>query len=150
MKNGVIWLVVICMVFILSWIAGSWLQKPDEVTFHPVSSLSCESGMTHCKVRFSDAALELEFVSPAIVMSPFVVKLTTKADVAEATMQFRMKNMDMGIQQYRLANIGNGLWQSEVILPVCSLGRSDWNATLDVKYKNLWWRGDFDFEAASH
>lgn len=150
MKNKVIWLFVICMVFMLSWIAGSRLQNPEEAAFHPVTSLSCESVPTHCKVRLSDATLELEFASPAIVMSPFVVKMTTTADVAEATMQFRMKNMDMGIQRYSLVNIGNGLWQSEVILPVCSLGRSDWNAALEVKYQNMWWRGDFDFEAASH
>jgi len=53
------------------------------------------------------------------------------------------------VQRYRLLNKGNGLWESDVVLPVCSLVRSDWMAILEVQYQETWWRGEFEFTASN-
>lgn len=149
MKSGLILLMVISLVLVVSWFIGSKLQQQDEVLFQAMTVSPCQPVDRKCNAMFSDAVLQFELSSP-VVMTPFIAKIITHADVSEIYLQFRMKNMDMGVQRYRLVNDGNGLWRSEVVLPVCSLGRSDWIATLEVKYQDTWWRGEFDFEAVGN
>ena len=43
-----------------------------------------------------------------------------------------MVGMDMGINRYSLLKQQNGDFVGKVILPVCSVGRSDWLAKLSV------------------
>lgn len=150
MKNGMLWLMVIIMVFVLSWYVGGKLRNQNDETFQVMTTMSCQpDSAPQCKASFADASLEIVLTPPVVVMSPIPVKMTTPVDITEAYLHFGMKNMDMGMQRYRLTRAGKGVWQSEVILPVCSLGRSDWTATLEVRYQDQWWRGEFDFEAAS-
>lgn len=48
------------------------------------------------------------------------------------TLRFDMVGMDMGVNQYRLQVIDKGVWQAQVMLPVCVTGRRDWFATVRV------------------
>lgn len=43
-----------------------------------------------------------------------------------------MVDMDMGVNRYRLEPAGAGVWQANVVLPVCVAGRSNWIMTLEV------------------
>ena len=149
MKNGLILLIAIIFIFVMSWLIGDKLQSYQEMPFQDMIVSSCQPVDAQCKAEFSDATLQFELSSP-VVMMPFVAKVITHADVSDIYLHFRMKNMEMGVQRYRLVNDGNGLWQSEAVLPVCSLGRSDWIATLEVKYKGAWWRGDFEFKVVGN
>ena len=79
-------------------------------------------------------------------MSPFSVVVESAAEVTQVTLQFRMQGMEMAVQRYRLLKNKSGTWQAEVMLPVCSLGRSDWVALLDVQLKQEWWRVEMYFE----
>ena len=83
-----------------------------------------------------------------MVMKPFTVSVETDAALSNLHLKFRMKNMDMGMQRYALEQNKHGQWQADVVLPVCSLGRSDWTLTLETEYKNSVWRGDLDLSAA--
>lgn len=143
-----IWIAVVALVFVLSWLVGGMLQQ-DVLPFRPMIYTPCQPVGVACEATFSDATLQLEFTAPVVVMSPFIASVDSPADIPEMYVQFRMNNMDMGVQRYRLLNKGNGLWESEVVLPVCSLARSDWTAILEVQYQKTWWRGEFEFTAAN-
>lgn len=147
MRN-LLWIVVIALVFVLSWYVGGMLQQQDEKAIQPMTHLPCQPVGSVCEAGFSDATLQIEFISPVVVMLPFTARVNTKANISEMYLQFRMKNMDMGEQRYRLLNKGNGLWESGIVLPVCSLARSDWIAVLEVEYQKIWWRGEFEFTVA--
>jgi hypothetical protein len=40
--------------------------------------------------------------------------------------------MDMGLNRYQLITDGAGRWLAKVTLPVCSSGRGDWLAVVEV------------------
>lgn len=144
-----LWLVVIVSVFVGSWFMGDVLRHQGDNIFRPMTVATCPSGV-NCEAKFSDQTLKLQLSPTPVVMAPFIALVETSADITEIYLQFQMKDMDMGVQRYRLLSDGHGQWQSEVMLPVCSLGRSDWVAILDMKYREEWWRGEFPFEARSN
>ena len=48
-------------------------------------------------------------------------------DVRELSASFRMKDMDMGPNRFRLAKQADGSWRADgVYLPFCASGRRDW------------------------
>lgn len=143
-----IWIPGIALVFFLSWFFGRQLQLQDKITFQPMATMLCQPVGKTCNAEFSDVTLQLTFVSPVVVMSPFVASVATQADISEMYLVFRMRDMDMGVQRYRMQKNNDGVWQSAITLPVCALGRSDWTAILQVSYKKTWWRGEFDFTAS--
>lgn len=149
MRNRIGIIAGIAVIFVASWIAGSKLQQQDAMPFKTMSVVSCQPIGTTCTAEFHDAILQLEFSPSVVVMSPFLASVSTQADIEDVFLEFRMNNMDMGMQRYRLLKNENGVWQSEITLPVCSLGRSDWTAVLEVQYRSTWWRGEFGFEAAA-
>lgn len=144
-----LWFVVIVSVFVGSWFMGDVLRHQGDNIFRPMTVATCPSSV-NCEAIFSDQTLKLQLSPTPVVMAPFIALVETGEDIAEIYLQFQMKDMDMGVQRYRLLGDGHGQWQSEVMLPVCSLGRSDWVAILDVKYREEWWRGEFPFEAGSN
>lgn len=64
-------------------------------------------------------------------MKPFRLRVEVP-DAHEVHASFAMRDMQMGLNRYRLLPDGIGAWQGEVTLPVCVHGRSDWEMTLDV------------------
>lgn len=144
-----IWLAVIVLVFVSSWYAGSRLQQRDETSFQLMDVVPCQPLGAGCEAVFSGSVLQFRISSPVVAMRPFVTSVATQADIREMYIQFRMRDMDMGIQRYKLVNNGNGLWQSEAVLPVCGTGRSDWVVTLAVRDQETWWHAEFDFAVSS-
>ena len=94
-----------------------------------------------------DVELVVKLFPPVIVMSPFKIQVASDADVSAVHLSFRMKNMEMGMQRYALIKNADGQWQTDVVLPVCSLGRSDWTLILETEYVQQLWRGELEFTA---
>ena len=64
-------------------------------------------------------------------MQPF--QLQVRAVHAKAVhARFMMRDMEMGLNRYRLLPDGTGTWTGKIILPVCVHGRSDWWLVLEV------------------
>jgi hypothetical protein len=133
----------------MSWFAGGLLQQKDNSDYQEMLIPPCDPVVNSCRSGFADSELTIHFTAPVAVMSPFKVSIASPAALSNLQLMFRMKNMDMGIQQYRLERNKDGLWQADVVLPVCSLGRSDWTLTLLAEYNNTRWRGELDFTAAN-
>lgn len=51
--------------------------------------------------------------------------------------QFEMSGMNMTTPVYVLARKANG-WRSEVVLPLCVSGRSDWMLRLEIDQQTVW------------
>jgi hypothetical protein len=68
------------------------------------------------------------------VLAPFPVRVEVQSDhtVDSVTVTFAMQGMDMGMNRYQLISDGADRWLGNVTLPVCSSGRSDWLADLEV------------------
>jgi hypothetical protein len=44
-----------------------------------------------------------------------------------------MVGMDMGVNRFHLRRKADQRWQGKVILPLCTTGRSDWIATVEIE-----------------
>ena len=64
-------------------------------------------------------------------MKPFQVRVET-AHAGDIHAGFAMRDMQMGLNRYRLLADGNGQWKADITLPVCTNSRSDWVMTLEI------------------
>lgn len=60
------------------------------------------------------------------------------AQVRQVAVHFTMVGMDMRINRFELARTANKRWRGQAILPVCSTGRQDWSATVEVLADQLY------------
>lgn len=119
-----------------------------------LSVLSCEKGgdampaaplqlspscdvKTGCVAAADDLALQFSMGPDLRVLTPFPVRVEVQSDhrVDSITVTFAMQGMDMGMNRYQLISDGADRWLGNVTLPVCSSGRSDWIAGLEVTTK---------------
>jgi hypothetical protein len=87
-----------------------------------------------CGAAADDFALQF-FMGPDLrVLAPFPVRVEVQSDhtVDSVTVTFAMQGMDMGMNRYQLISDGADRWLGNVTLPVCSSGRTDWIAGLEV------------------
>ncbi len=68
----------------------------------------------------------------ALMPFPVQVELLGDQEVDSVTASFSMSGMDMGVNRYRLISDGADRWLANVTLPVCTSGRSDWLAAVEV------------------
>lgn len=95
-----------------------------------------------------DAGRGLGFAMPegARLMAAFPVEVQLRGLAADAvTVDFRMQGMDMGVNRAQLQDLGGGRWRGDVILPVCTTGRADWLAVVDVRSAKGGWQAVFPF-----
>jgi len=90
-----------------------------------------------CVAAADDFSLRFSMGPDMQVLAPFPVRVEVqggrRADSVTAT--FAMQGMDMGVNRYQLVSDGAGRWLANVTLPVCTSGRSDWIASLEVMTK---------------
>jgi len=114
-------------------------------------SSDCQPELVPCSVSL--AGRQIRFSLPEKVfylqIFPVQVLLTGFAanEVESVTVRFEMKAMDMGFNRVKLL-ANDGLWHGRTMLPVCTSGRSDWQALVDVKVKEKTYRAIFSFVVA--
>jgi hypothetical protein len=95
----------------------------------PSMLVSCVNPVAGCPLP--ERRLRISFDRHPQPMQPFRLRVEVpNARVLHAS--FAMRDMQMGLNRYRLLADGDGAWTGEIILPVCVHGRSDWIMTLDV------------------
>jgi hypothetical protein len=75
--------------------------------------------------------LAVKFDQTPQAMKPFQVLVSAKG-AQQLYVSFAMKDMQMGMNRYRLLPVGPERWQAQVTLPVCVHGRSDWEMALEI------------------
>lgn len=112
-----------------------------EVIALPMPSAMCNpvvlaAGDQGCAVAADGRSMRLELRGDVRPLRPFELVLSLPSEVkglaSQASVDFVMVGMDMGVNRYSLMPQPNGDFQGKVILPVCSIGRSDWVAKLSV------------------
>ncbi len=88
-------------------------------------------------------------LGPGVVpLQPFPARLAISGEMAERIeeiqIDFAMTGMDMGINRYRLVRDGS-VWNAPVVLPICTVGRSDWIASVAARTADTIYQADFKF-----
>ncbi len=74
------------------------------------------------------------------------VEKGSKVSLEGIDVQFRMHDMYMGEQQYALRMQGKTEWQGDVVLPVCTSGRSEWAIELLARTGDRLYQAEFLFQ----
>ena len=113
--------------------SGAVISLPPQADCLPVLTPQAQGG---CTAQGGSRAMTLKMSGDVRPLRPFDLRLTlpeaVRAQATEASVDFIMVGMDMGINRYALLKQQNGDFIGKVILPVCSIGRSDWVAKLSV------------------
>lgn len=131
------WLPLLALALAAGWWLGSRLQAPPAaLRLPPVEDCQLQAGPCSARlpgggqVRLALAPL------PAKVMIPLTLDLALDAAASAVWVDFVGLNMDMGFNRAELAPADRGLWQGQVILPVCSAAEMRWEARVFIAGKD--------------
>jgi len=146
-------------VLIAVGLIGVWALRPGlDVSSSGAVLLqaesNCDGAQRACRIFGTELELELRLGPPVRTMESFEISLRrlrgSLGTDAQVTVQFQMRDMEMGLNRYRLVMGAEGIWRGQAMLPVCSAGRSDWVAQVDISATGQRWRADLPFKAESH
>lgn len=96
----------------------------------PDISSDCPDMVVGCSVE----DIRISSNQPPQIMRPFQLNLAIENNaVSEVYASFGMDGMEMGLNRYKMTQVGEGLWEAEVTLPVCVRSRADWMMQIDTK-----------------
>lgn len=156
MKNSQRWLGVLVLVLAVAALFGIQVYRPasdagPEVAETLTIAADCDAAQTACAARGEGLAVELALGPDVQPMQAFPIRLRTIEGRLPAStvveLEFRMQAMDMGMNRYRLLRDDQGAWTGEATLPVCSSGRSDWLAEVEIRQGGQRWIASFPFTA---
>ncbi|VAW80720.1 hypothetical protein MNBD_GAMMA15-129 [hydrothermal vent metagenome] len=93
-----------------------------------------------CTGQSDGVSVAVRMTPHRTALKPFRIELSSDANIEAVGLSLKMRGMEMGQNRYRLLRSDTGAWQSEVTLPVCTSGRSDWIAILDLHTSNRLYR----------
>lgn len=132
----------------------SRLRVPDRPFAGQVIKLpapQCSPVGGPCTVFDPPRMLALTLSGDVRPLRPFELELRLPdwalSAAANASVDFVMLGMDMGLNRYTLTRQADGSFRAKVILPVCSTGRSDWIAKVSAVVGQEMWTVDFPFVA---
>ncbi len=119
---------------------------PSQVLATPVD---CDAAQTACTAEGEGLRLHLQLGPGVRALKPFrsllAIEGVAPEKVLDVEIEFVMRDMDMGVNRYRLL-WEEGRWVAEAVLPVCLAGRSDWVAELRLLTEDGAMRADFPFQ----
>lgn len=111
-------------------------DPPPETAGQAVSltpALPCDI-RSGCTAANDELVVKVHFGARPRALQPFPVQVSVETDqaVEAVTIGFSMRDMEMGLNHYRLVAAAPHAWRGDVTLPICSSGRSDWLADIEV------------------
>lgn len=152
-----LWGAVALLLVITGWFAGLHLwssgTRDDFLSRSAAIPLAvvpdCDVARNRCLAKDASIAVYLRLGSLAATLEPFPVEVTVQtadgAAPSRVEIEFLMSGMDMGINRYRLDAGEDGQWLGRAILPVCTTGRRDWLAVVNVVMGERTWQAGFPF-----
>jgi hypothetical protein len=112
-------------------------KYPVYQQYRLIVDASCDITQTGCNSSGDDIRLRLELKGSPGALRPFPAHVhidgLQNPGQLDVRMIFSMQGMDMGdLRQKLVFNQQTGGWSGQVILPICTSGRSDWLARVDV------------------
>jgi len=89
-----------------------------------------------CNVKLNDAEVSVSFEKDIFYLKPFKVSLFSSNKFDAVYIDFKMRNMDMGVNRFLLSTTdqknNKQNWQGKALLPICVTGRADWYSELEI------------------
>ncbi len=115
-----------------SRVSEETIDLPDKL----ISYSTCDPTKKNCPFKDGQSRFILQFSEAPSTLTPFSVSVIAKDIQPKAiALSFNMSDMDMGFSHYQLEKDTNN-WQKKIILPVCSLGRNDWQLKVKLIYSD--------------
>lgn len=137
----------------LAALIGLWTLQPgmdaspDAIALQ--AGLDCDSARHACRAHNDDLEIELRLGPAVRPLETFDIQLHgVRGDLdaqARIDIQFQMRDMDMGLNRYRLDRDADGVWRGRAVLPVCTTGRSDWYAVIEIVQEGRRWVAEMPF-----
>lgn len=109
----------------------------------------CQMDGDGCVASGDGLQVEARLDSRARALKPFTIRLQAvpgaEATIDTVTVDFTMAGMMMGINKYQMLKDARQGWMATVTLPICTSGRSDWQAEFDMVSKGRRWRATVPF-----
>lgn len=153
MKNKntlIIFLFISIAIFIASYYVGqilrNWEGSFSEIEHEKMDYNPCDASKSSCVASYLNHKIKIIFQNKTPALKPFTVYVSADDNyISEVIVDFRMKNMDMGVNIINLKKADENNWAGQIILPFCSLGRQDWMVKLKIKSIEKNWYADFKF-----
>lgn len=101
----------------------------------PLQTIACDLA-AGCSFELRGGRVAVKTDAAPAAARPFRLEVVApQANSVKA--QFEMRDMNMTTPVYALVRDANG-WRSEVVLPLCVSGRSDWMLRLEIDQKTVW------------
>jgi len=114
-----------------------------------VGNPDCDPVKQTCYAVTDGLRLGLRFTGEVKPLKRFQLQVQTTEDSAIVVdgidLQFSMRGMYMGEQHYALPKLNEKEWQGEILLPVCTSGRSDWTVELLARSGDRVYQSAFAF-----
>jgi len=143
---------ILFLVMLLAYSAGQLLSKKN--VFNDIEQVVeyslCDPTENICEINNSNGSYLLQFSGQPSALVAFDVMLNVNVDSKQpdsVEMYFDMPEMDMGYNQYKLFKNEKN-WQAKVILPICSLGKNDWELNVRIRFENEVSTTNFKFSQA--
>lgn len=134
--------------FLLIIVAGiilsvKWHHKNNEQTIIKLPFENCYAQNKICTLIIDELKIEISFSKNIYYLKHFDVSVSTESktdiDVESIHIDFKMKNMNMGVNRFILTKISSENkrqnWKGRALLPVCVTGRADWVSELEIMTK---------------
>lgn len=126
-------------------LVGNYFLK-QTVDDDLVEYTGCQLGVETCEIVIGDTRLKVSVEGEVKALQSFFIRIVDKNNTLDqAVVSFKMKAMDMGINQYRLVRVENG-WVADIIIPVCTTGRRDWLVEFEFVVNETRRKVAFDIE----
>ncbi len=140
--------ILVLLSLLLSYLAGGWLQQKSPALQTNLVHSDCDLVASACEVEQQGIHYRVEFSQIPSALKPFQVKLNVLKPAGwqpqSVSVSFTMPGMDMGFNTHRLQRLDDS-WQSQVVLPVCTLSRNDWHLRVVLQAEAADYQSEFVF-----
>ncbi len=137
--------VTFSVAFVFYIMRESGVSSPGSNKLKPIVILetvsSCDLLKSNCIYKANDHLVELFFASKVRTMKSFRLESRLsnfKSIIKKVSVTFSMSSMSMGGNSFVLtrqaaSRLSNSIWQTSILLPICTSGRSDWEMNFMVE-----------------
>ncbi len=116
----------------------------DQAAMQARTAGDCDPVRQRCDIAIDGLRLAVRMGPGVKALKAFPVRvwpgLPPGTRIDKFFVSFTMAGMDMGMNRYRLAEQPDGSWLAEVTLPICTSGRTDWIATIELHTDQGRWK----------
>lgn len=142
-KDSIIVAGILAILFFLGLISSvyyprlnDWFENRSGQAILLNADPACNPSDQPCTIGDTALTVTLNLAEQISPLKAFPVSVSLTGTVAamanQVTIDFSMIGMNMGINRFALHRQIDNLWQGQALLPVCSMGRRDWQVTVEI------------------